>query len=497
MHVTLLIMLIGSAICTGAPTDAYGVLLLGRGVQGVGAAGVQIAVRTILADRVSLKDYALNWTLFALLSGVSFSIGPVLGGYLTQASWRWCFGINLPVAVLAMILVVILLRKELLGPQPLVQVEGAQRDFSSRRARFAARVGTIDFGGQLLFLWGMGLLILAFTWAGGTYSWNSANVLAPLVIGAVLSVAWVVYEFLMTPGKLMSKVFPTQTAMIPWEVLSQRDIGLLFIINFAVGMAMFAVMYFMDLYFALVLGNSPSKAGIALLYFLPGLGGTVGDSPRPLYTLPRRTELTNCTVGGYMAMFGSNVWPRQTLPSLLLGSITTAVGITVLAYAINAENTNLVYGMMALTGHGVGMRLNPGSLHGLAYFPTKTAAITCIVSFAGPFGGTVGLTLMSTVFNNKSGPLHTEVKDGIRWAFIAIIPFMWACVILTMFLGNVWLLKNGDHEVVHGSYLWSFITRKKLPRETRTRGDIRKPAHGGVKDEEKAADPDSAPTGVV
>lgn len=81
-------ILIGSAICTGAPTSRFGVLLLGRGVQGVGVAGVGICVRIVLADRVSLGEYALNWTLFSLVSAVSFSIGPVIGGYLTQASWR-------------------------------------------------------------------------------------------------------------------------------------------------------------------------------------------------------------------------------------------------------------------------------------------------------------------------------------------------------------------------------------------------------------------------
>jgi hypothetical protein len=135
------------------------------------------------------------------------------------------------------------------------------------------RLSTIDYGGQLLFLWGLGLLILALTWAGSTYSWDTAAVLVPLVIGALITIAWFLYEFSMSPPRLMSRVFPIQRAMIPWELLSQRDIGLVFYINFASGMAMFALLYFMDLYFTLVLGRSASQGGIALLYFLPGLGG--------------------------------------------------------------------------------------------------------------------------------------------------------------------------------------------------------------------------------
>lgn len=167
-----------------------------------------------------------------------------------------------------------------------------------------------------------------------------------------------------------------------------------------------------------------------------------------------------------MAMFSVNVWPRQTLPPLLLGAVTSAVGITVLAWAISAQNTNTIYGMMALTGHGVGMRLSPASMHGLAYFPGSTAAITSLFSFAVPFGGMIALTMMSTVFNNKKGE---DPRDGITWAFVAIIPFMWLCLLLTTFLGNVWVNEEGDHEVVNGAYLWSLITRKRLEKERRTR----------------------------
>jgi MFS family permease len=266
-------MLVGSAICTGAPTNAFGVLLLGRGLQGVGAAGINICVRIVLADRVSLRDYAVNFTLFSLASAVSFSIGPVIGGFLTEANWRWCFAINLPVGVLAIALAVLLLRKELLGPQPLPEIEGRENDGRTRRGRFLLRLSTIDYGGQLLFLWGLGLLILAFTWSGGTYPWGSAHVIAPLVVGGVLAIAWIFYEYLMVPGRIMARVFPVQRPMIPWALLSQRDIGLLFAIAFGGGMAMFAMLYFADLYFALVKLNTASQGGIALLYFLPGLGG--------------------------------------------------------------------------------------------------------------------------------------------------------------------------------------------------------------------------------
>lgn len=179
---------------------------------------------------------------------------------------------------------------------------------------------------------------------------------------------------------------------------------------------------------------------------------------------------TRLAVGAYMAQHATNTWPRETFPPLFLGSITSAIGITVLAWATHEGTTSIILGMMALTGHGVGMRMSPSALHGLAFFPDMTAQITCLVSLAIPLGGTVALTLMSTVFNNKSGPGNENAREGIMYAFVSLIPFMWLCVVGTMFLGNAWILEDGGHEVAYGSYFWSWAVGRDLPREKRARG---------------------------
>lgn len=93
-----------------------------------------------------------------------------------------------------------------------------------------------------------------------------------------------------------------------------------------------------------------------------------------------------------------------------------------------------------------------------------TAAITCIVTFAVPFGGTIALTIMSTVFNNRSRINHADPKRGILWGFIALVPIMWLSVVLTAFLGNVWINKEGSHEVVHGAWLWSIVRGQWLEK---------------------------------
>lgn len=158
-----------------------------------------------------------------------------------------CFGINLPICVAAVPVLLLALGKDLAGPQPIPGVDGSVS--SNSRFRRLARLKIIDVGGQVLFLLGVGLVMLAFTWVPRTYPWNAAAVLVALAIGVVTSVGFFYWEFLVKSPRLLSRIFPFQRPMFPWDFLTQRNIGLLFYINFATGMAIYAVYYFVSLYF--------------------------------------------------------------------------------------------------------------------------------------------------------------------------------------------------------------------------------------------------------
>jgi MFS family permease len=232
-------MLIGSAICAGSPTDCFPLFLFGRALQGVAAAGINILTKVVLADKVSLKENAKNNSVFALVGGLSYGFGPAIGGALTGVSWRWCFIINLPIALMGMVVTFWLLRFELLGPQKIPGVDDAGsplENSTSFRIRLGARLATIDYGGQLLFLIGMGLIILALTWAGSSYGWSDAQVLAPLIIGVVTFAGFVIWEYLMVPGRFLALRYPRKKAMVPFKLMWSRNSGLLCYINFITGM---------------------------------------------------------------------------------------------------------------------------------------------------------------------------------------------------------------------------------------------------------------------
>jgi MFS family permease len=154
LQLSLVFMLIGSALCAGA--QAWGMLLLGRALQGVSAAGINNLIEIILADNVSLEDNAKNNTIFTLISGFAFSAGPVVGGFLTQADWRWCFVLSIPVTVISHIILFFVIRKELR--------QGTQTSLSRNWKASIIGLSTIDTLGTILFILGTGLIILAITW---------------------------------------------------------------------------------------------------------------------------------------------------------------------------------------------------------------------------------------------------------------------------------------------------------------------------------------------
>lgn len=460
-------MILGSVLCSATPTNAFAMLLLGRAFQGIGCAGLLIVTKIVLADKVSLEENAKNNTIFTIVSGIGYGTGPVIGGYLTQVSWRWCFIINIPIGVLGLVTAHFVLRSELLGPQKITRIDDESNEEQSQT--FKARLLTIDYGGQVLFLFGLGLLVLALTWGGSYYPWTDAKVLAPLICSVVLIAAFFAWEYFMLPGNALSRRNPSRRAMIPFRLIFRRNVWILLYTNFLTGMAMYAVFYFVDLYFALVKNFGSGKAGTNLLYYMPGLGA-----------------------GAYTAMFICNAWPRQTFFPLFLGTAVEPLGITLLAVAINNGNLGVVYGMLALTGFGTGIRLMPGTLHGVGYFPNHIASIVSLMSLSVSLGGTIATTLMLNIFNNTlstsgltfnspesssfeaiGGLSETaqaffkdRAKRGIVLAFFALTSFGWLGVIVIMWMGNVKIGKKGAKDIlIKGSYIGSLFRRENNPDE--------------------------------
>ena len=391
-----------------------------------------------------------------------------------QASWRWCFIINVPIALVSHLAVFFFLRKELVKAQPHKREDADGKISMVEKPTILAKLAIIDYGGMLLFFFGSGLIVLAVTWGGVTYPWHSASVLIPLIIGCILFVSFFVYEYLMMPGHIFSRIFPQQDAMIPLSLFRSRDMSLLAYLNFSTGMALFSVFYFVGIWFTVVQQYDSGKSGAQLTYYMPGLG-----------------------VGAYSAMFLCNFWPKETFFPMFLGSTLEPLGVGMLTWALSKGKPAVVSGMLGFAGVGTGLRLMPGMLHAVGMRSRYKARGLAIMGFATTFGGTVGIAIMSSVFSNKisqhlsnadsldsnstssvssinglTPAVQTIVRgwfsDAIFWAYVSILPFLGLAGVLAFFLGNVKITNQKQNlageidtsgNVEDVPYLWWLVTR--------------------------------------
>lgn len=391
----------------------------------------------------------------------------------------------MPIAVLSHITVFFLLRKELVKAQPHRHEDADGKVTMVEKPTLLAKLSIIDYGGMLLFFFGAGLIVLAVTWGGATYPWSSSAVLVPLIIGGIMLLSFFVYEHLMVPGRALSRIFPSQEPMIPLSLFRTKDMGLLAYLNFSTGMAMFSVFYFVGIWFTIVQKYDSGKAGVQLIFYTPGLG-----------------------VGVYISMFLCNIWPKATFWPLFFGSTLEPLGVGMLTWALSNGRVNVVDGMLGFAGVGTGLRMMPGMLHAVGLRSRFKARGLATMSFALVFGGTVGIAIMGSVFNNKlsqyvSGVAHinphntssvgnidalppalqaeirAEVNNAVFWAYVSILPFLSLAGVLAFFLGNVKITaqKQDSHGEIDGTenvettpYLWWLATaRRRRAAESQTR----------------------------
>ncbi|KAH4610068.1 hypothetical protein HBI56_144330 [Parastagonospora nodorum] len=468
-------ILIGSVLC--ATAQSWGMLLLGRALQGLGSAGIMSLSRIILSDGAMLAETATNNSIISLISGVSYAIGPVIGGYIADAGWRYVFVLPVGVAVLAMVMIFLLMRKEL------VQGRVTAKAGESRRLGYISGLRIIDWPGMIMFILGIGLIILAIQWGGTSYAWSDAATVAPLVIGAILCIGFFVYEYLLGPDRVVARIFPKQIPMIPSTLFRKKDTSLLMIVNFSAGISLVSAFYFISYYWQLAEGYSPSKAGTQLLYFTPGLG-----------------------VGVYLASFLCRVWPRQTFFPLLWGSIVEGVGLSLLAYSVSIRDTTMVKVFLGVSGAGTGLRFMPVVLHAAGIWSTRIPSMQSLLSFMLPLGETIGISMMGAVFSNKlntglrdiasrtkglnlpsSGPpsfavlnslpaatqmeVQNAASKAVMWSLISVLPFVGLSIVASVLLGNVWIGKPAEKakddkparaeekgQVMYGLYIPALIT---------------------------------------
>ncbi len=285
--VGIVLFLLGSILCGFA--WSMPALIAFRAVQGLGAGAVQPMSITIIGDLYTVAERARVQGYVAGVWAVCSVIGPTLGGVFSQfTSWRWIFFVNIPVCILAIVLL--------------------RRGFHEKVER---REHRIDFLGAGLLAGSTALVVLGVLEGGVAWSWDSPVSIAVFAVGALLLAAFIVVE------KRVAE------PVLPLWVYSRRLLLSTSLVAFGVGGALIGLSSFIPTYLEGSIGVTPLIAGLALAALSVGWPVAATFAGRLYLRVGFRTT---ALIGSFFVVVGTVVLALfGTQPSVLLVAIACFV----------------------------------------------------------------------------------------------------------------------------------------------------------------------------
>ncbi|KAI9293638.1 MFS general substrate transporter [Neoconidiobolus thromboides FSU 785] len=362
MLFALFIFLIGSIGCGAAPNIIA--LVVFRAIAGVGAGGLIALPFIIMSDVVPLQQRSAYMGLIQATFAISSVIGPIIGGlFVDYVTWRWVFYINVPISVIAMVVVLFL-----------IPVSKAVSN-----ATLKQKMKRVDTWGTLTLVTGSICIILATNWGGKEYSWGSGAVIGSFVAGIVVMAIFIFIEL---------KV--AQEPVIPSHIFT-RNVIAGSITTIAFGFTMFTALNYIPLYHQTIHGRSATEAGVQTIPFMFGLSFFAGTSG--LITNKTGTYRPIMWLGMTMIVLGNSLYG-----GLIRSGITLA--------------EEIIYAL--LLGSGIGLNIQLALVASQASVPDKDAAVTtAFIRYALSIGGVLGLAVHGAVFNNVLAQQLDEILPGI------------------------------------------------------------------------------------
>jgi EmrB/QacA subfamily drug resistance transporter len=381
------VALFSAASMLNGLAQSSGMLIAGRGLQGLGGALVSPAALAIITT--TFTDAGERTKALGIWSAIAASgsaVGLLLGGVLTDvASWRWVFFVNVPVGIVTVLLALRYITES--------RVEGIRRSY--------------DLGGAVTVTGGLVVIVYAIVKAQ-SFGWGSGRTIGLFAAGLALLAIFVAIERRSDAPLMRLSIFRVRS-------LAVGDAALLLIAS-----GMFGMFYFASLYVQDILGYSPLKAGLAFLPVTAGImiGAAVAQQ------LIKRLGVRNVSIiGTTLATLGMLVLTQLPVHGSYVGDLLT--------------------GLMPLS-IGMGLVFVPITLMGTSGVSADDAGLASgLFNTAQQVGGSLGLAILSTLAATQTSHLlshHSATKvaatvSGYHVAFLAAAAmFAGATVLLVVAL---------------------------------------------------------------
>lgn len=352
----VVIFAVASALCGATPTGDLDEtwLIVFRVIQGAGAAIMFPAALAIVLNAFPVSERGKAMAIFFAIAGGLTSVGPLVGGYLVEWDWRAIFWVNIPVAIIALVLI-----------------------WKSKPAD-EKHPAPIDNTGTALITGGMGLSVLALQ-QSSIWGWGDAKTWIVLAAGLAILAAFVRYEL------------RTENPLLRLEIFKDRAFAVDNIILFLLMIPFVPLFFFASMYAQISLGESAAETGLYLLIFFAGFAVASQRGGRLLDKVGARAAVVP---GCAIAAVGFYLW----------GNSLTELSVSDQWYWI------------VMSGIGVGLVLSPANTDALNRVSRdRYGEATGITQTVRNFGSSLGLAVLGSILilENRSNLEATADENGI------------------------------------------------------------------------------------